>query len=105
MSHPQTLTGKTLRCHFSDGPTAQKSFDHVFHPNGTVDWGMAGGELTTGEDAALMKAGDAVFAGSYLSHNGYTLTMVFDLDSGKLVSFASDSKSWSKQHGTFEIID
>lgn len=83
---------------------AGKSYDHTFHQDGTVDWGPANGATSRSGDAALVKAGDHVFVGSYLGDKGYTLTTALDLASKKLVAFASDGKSWSRQVGTFDIL-
>jgi hypothetical protein len=99
-----TLEEKKLRFHFTDGAMAGKSFDHTFHADGGVDWGPADGKTTRSDNAALVKAGDQVFVGSYLGEQGHTLTVVLDLVSNDLVAFASDAKSWSKQTGTFEIV-
>ena len=48
--------------------------------------------------------GQDVHALSYLSGNGYTLTVVLDYKTMKLVAFASNEKSLTLQHGTFELL-
>ena len=32
------IRGKTLRYIWLEGPTAGKTYDHVFHVDGTVEW-------------------------------------------------------------------
>jgi MoaF N-terminal domain len=103
-SHPQSLEGKTLRFHFSDGPMKGKAYDHKFLRGGAVEWGPEGGEKTKNENAAIAKVGDDVYVGSYMSDKGYTLTTTFNLETGKLVSFASDGKEWSRHDGKVELV-
>jgi uncharacterized protein YndB with AHSA1/START domain len=104
-THPQTLQDRTLRFHFSDGPMRGKAFDHTFHPDGTVTWQGADGVKNRADNAAIEKIGDECFVGSYLGTKGYTLTTVFNLETGALVSFASDGKEWSEHHGRVELLD
>jgi molybdenum cofactor biosynthesis protein MoaF len=100
----QSLEGKTLRFHFSNGPMKGKAYDHIFHRGGTVEWGPEGGDKTRNENAAIAKVADGVFVGSYMSDKGYTLTTTFNVDTGKLVSFASDGKEWSRHDGKVEVV-
>ena len=99
----QNLEGKTLRFHFSDGPMKGKTYEHIFHRGGTVEWGPEGGKKTKNENAAIAKVGEDVFVGSYMSDEGYTLTATFNLDTGKLVTFASNGKEWSRHDGKVEV--
>jgi hypothetical protein len=46
--------------------------------------------------------GQDIHTVAYLSSSGYTLTVVLDYKSRKLVAFASNEKSLTVQHGTFE---
>ena len=48
---------------------------------------------------------DDVYAVSYLSGSGYTLTSVLDSAGGTVVSFASNEKELVVQHGTFEVAE
>jgi hypothetical protein len=98
-----SLQDKTLRFHFSNGVMKDKDFDHTFHKDGTVEWGPAGGKKSRNRNAAITRISDSVYVASYMSDQGYTLTSTFDLDTGKLVSFASDGKEWSKQEGTVTV--
>ena len=101
----ETLVGKTLRFHFSDGPMKGKDFDHVFRQDGSVEWGAPGGDKTKNDKATLVKVGDGCFLASYLGAKGYTLTTALNSQTGKLVAVASDGKEWSTQHGTFKVVE
>ena len=105
VSELRNLEGKKLRFHFSDGPMKGKSYDHTFHRGGTVEWGPEGGKTTKNDNAAIARIGDDVFTGSYMSGEGYTLTAVFNLGTGRLVSFASNGKEWSRHDGTVELVE
>lgn len=104
-NHLQSLEGKTLRFHFADGPMKGKAYDHTFHRGGSVEWGPEGGKKTKNDNAAIAKVGDDVFVGSYMSDQGYTLTTTFNLETGKLVSFASNGKEWSRHDGKVEVVN
>ena len=107
--HTDPIRGQTIRFTFSDGPMANKTFEHVFDPKGTVRFHTAGAR----PDAA--KASDPkyematlsahVAAVSYLGSGGYTLTTVLDFATKKLVAFSSNDKGVSVQHGTFEVVE
>jgi len=99
------LDGKTLRFHFSEGPMKNQAYDHTFHRDGTVEWGPEGGETTKNGNASIAKVADDVYVCSYLSDKGYTLTTTLNLDTGKLVSFASNGEDWSRHDGTVELVN
>ncbi|HEY6461737.1 MAG TPA: MoaF N-terminal domain-containing protein, partial [Polyangiaceae bacterium] len=100
---------------FSDGPMAEKTFEHAFAADGTVTFHMADGKAGaakaqgSGDGAAAKSAihyevapvTDDVYAVSYLS-KGYTLTTILDFKTKKLVAFSSNEKNVSVQHGTLE---
>jgi len=102
------LRGKTLRLTFDDGPMAGKTYDHAFGTDGTVTWtdasnGVKG--VTAAPDAEstakyeFERVNADVYVVTYLSKAGYTLTSVVDTTTRRLVSFASNEKSLSVQHG------
>jgi hypothetical protein len=100
------IRGKTIRWTFSDGPLAKKTVEHSFDKGGTVSWRMID-ENGTGKPSEDVKyesvqVGQDVHAISYLSASGYTLTVVLDFRTSKLVAFASNEKELTVQHGTFE---
>jgi hypothetical protein len=100
------ITGHSLRWKFSDGPMAGKTFDHTFSRNGHVTFrdvdGDPNGKPGCAEQYQVATLGQDVHAVSYLSGSGYTLTVVLDYKTLKLVAFASNEKSLTMQHGTFE---
>ena len=100
------ITGHSLRWTFQDGPMAGKSFDHTFSRHGGVIFREVGSDPHAKPGAAdqyqVASIGQEVHAVSYLSPSGYTLTVVLDYRTKKLVAFASNEKSLTMQHGTFE---
>lgn len=107
------IRGKTLRFTFDDGPMAEKTFEHRFRADGTVTFrmitdGVSGKPSETkGDDKAAAKyelaaVGDDLWAVSYLSSQGYTLTTVLDFNTKKLVAFSSNEKMLGMQHGRFQ---
>jgi len=116
------VRGKTIRWTYDDGPMAGKSFEHTFGEDGTVTWHETGaqnkprpptnGQRKAGQGSTEPKAkyevapvNDDVYAVSYLSGSGYTLTSVLDFAGGTVVSFASNEKELVVQHGTFEVAE
>ena len=85
---------------------AGKSFDHTFSRNGGVTFREVGGDPKAIRGSAdqyqVASLGQDVHVVSYLSGSGHTLTVVMDFKTQKLVAFASDEKSLTLQHGTFE---
>ena len=100
------ITEHSLRWTFQDGPMAGKSFDHMFSRNGGVIFREVDGDPNAKPGAAdqyqVASLGQDVHAVSYLSAHGYTLTVVLDYRTKKLVAFASNETSLTMQHGTFE---
>jgi hypothetical protein len=102
------IRGKTIRWTFSDGPMAKKTFEHTFGEDGSVTFralDAKGDGAPTHVDKYEVASLEAdVHAVSYLGPSGYTLTVVLDDRSGKLVAFASNEKTLMLQHGTFEEV-
>jgi len=102
------ITGHSLRFKFVDGPVAGKFFDHTFSRNGQVTFREVGSDPNAKPGSAdqyqVASLGQDVHALSYLSTNGYTLTVVLDYKTMKLVAFASNETSLTLQHGTFELL-
>jgi hypothetical protein len=100
------ITGQTLRWKFTDGPMAGKSFDHTFSRNGNVAFREVGSDPNAKPGGAgqyyVASVGQDVNVVSYLGPSGYTLTVVLDYKTSKLVAFASNEKSLTMQQGTFE---
>lgn len=102
------ISGKTIEWTFTDGPMAEKSFEHTFGTDGSVSFKMVGGEdrgkATRVDRCFIEPIGKDVYGVSYTSESGYTLTVVLDYRSGDLVAFASNDKGVSVSHGSFEEI-
>lgn len=100
------ITGHSLRWTFQDGPMAGKSFDHTFSRNGGVIFREVGSDPNAKRGAVdqyqVASLGQEVHAVSYLAPSGYTLTVVLNYRTKKLIAFASNEKSLTMQHGTFE---
>ena len=113
------VRGKTIRYIWLDGPTKGKTHEHIFHTDGTVEWRDAapddGGaaakpKATEGKGApervpyAAMEAAPEVYAVSYLSKAGYTLTVVLDFKTKQMVGVASGGTTWAPVAGRFEVV-
>ena len=114
MSVAQATTGvrgKRIRFLWKDGPTKGTTHEHEFRGDGTVEWhavkecGPASGgppaERPRYSDEAV---GDGVRLVSYLSRSGFTLTVALDFAKGSITGVASDAKTWTPVHGTFEVV-
>jgi MoaF N-terminal domain len=101
------VRGETIRWTFSDGPMAKKSFEHVFLKGGAVKFraldGEAKGKTTRVKKYESAKVSADVSTVSYLGPSGYTLTVVLDFRTKRLVAFASNEKGLMIQHGSFKV--
>ena len=102
------ITGNSLRFKFADGPVAGKAFDHTFSRNGQVTFREVGGDPNAKPGSAdqyqVASLGQDIHTLSYLASNGYTLTVVLDYKTMKLIAFASNATSLTLQRGTFELL-
>ena len=102
------ITGHSLRFKFADGPMAGKAFDHIFSRNGQVTFHEVGGDPNakpgSTDQYEVASLGQDVHVLSYLTGNGNTLTVVLDYRTRKLVAFASNEKTLTRQEGTFELL-
>jgi hypothetical protein len=48
--------------------------------------------------------GDDVRLASYLSRSGFTLTVALNYADGTITGVASDGKTWTPVHGSFEVV-
>jgi molybdenum cofactor biosynthesis MoaF-like protein len=115
------VRGKIIRWTYEDGPMAGKSFEHTFGNDGTVRWREIGGDQKSAKPPSngnqksgkqgpeakakyeVARVNDDVYAVSYLSASGFTLTSVLDFESGTVVSFASNEKELVQQRGMFDV--
>jgi hypothetical protein len=100
------IQGKTIQWTFSDGPMAHKTFEHTFNADGSVTWCTVEngkkGKLSTAERSEVTNVGEGVYAVSYLGSSGYTLSVVLDFRTQRLIAFASNEASLTLQKGTFK---
>lgn len=109
----KALSGRVYNLTFNDGPTAGKTYEHTFAPDGTVKFKEAGaapgGEQSGGGEMpatkyAAFEIGQNLYLVSYLSSHGYTLTVAMNLDSKRLHGFASGNNEWHPLGGTVEVV-
>jgi hypothetical protein len=104
-----SLTGRTIRWTFADGPTARTTFEHRFDADGSIGFRGAAesakGKFTRTKVGAVVNLGDGRLAISYLAESGFTLTVVLNTRSMEMVGFASNNDSWFQQKGTFEFVE
>ena len=105
---PGSLQGKTLRWTFDDGPSAGKTYEHTFNQDGSVVYRSiqrgSAGKPTHEKLCAADKVSDHVFVVSYLGASGYTLTVVLNFATRRMIGFASNEEAWYRQQGTFEVV-
>ena len=104
------LAGRIFRWIFAGGPTAGKTYEHTFNPDGTVIFKEVGGAAPgsagemTGPKYASFEIAPNIHLVSYLSSHGYTLTVAMNLASKELHGFASNDKEWYPVQGTVEVV-
>ncbi len=97
------ITGRTIRWSYADGPVTGQTFEHVFGADGFVTFRQAGGESSEAPvHYEVAQVADDVYAVSYLSTHGWTLTTVIDTRTRAVVSFASNEKQLFVQRGKLE---
>ena len=103
----ESLTGKTLRWTFTDGPVAGKTYEHTFNADGSVSYRSVDdtvtGKATREKFCATDRINEHVFVISYRAVSGYTLTVVLNFADHRMIGYASNEEAWYRQQGTFEI--
>ena len=103
-----SLSGKTLRWTFVDGPTAGTTFEHTFNPDGSILWsaidGASKGASGRERRYGAARINDRTWAVSYLAESGHTLTVVLDFADHRATGFASNDETWHQLSGTFEVV-
>jgi len=104
-----SLSGKTIRWKFVDGPTAGITFEHTLNPDGSIVWramdGAYEGASKQEKFYAAVKIDEQVWVVSYLAESGHTLTVVLNFANHQATAFASDNKTWQQINGTFEMVN
>jgi hypothetical protein len=102
------IRGKTIRLVWTKGPTAGTTYEHVFRPDGTVEWhDVKSGRMAPPKETpayGAFQVTQQVYAVSYLAPSGYTLTVVLNFQDQKMVGFASSAKDWHPVEGRFEVV-
>ena len=113
------VVGKTLRWTLTEGPQAGKTYEHTFHPDGTVQYRIIeetdrdpsadAAARTTGPDSerppyAAYAVSQTVELVSYRADAGFTLTVALNFTDHQLVIIASNSEQWFPARGTFEVV-
>ncbi|MGH7279950.1 MAG: MoaF-related domain-containing protein [Polyangiaceae bacterium] len=104
------LRGKSFDFVFTDGQMAGKTFAHFFGTDGTVTFSSGGPKHESGAHErpkpgvkyTFRAIRDRIYAISYRSDGGYTLTAIMDFETQKLVAFVSNEKMNEVQQGIFE---
>ena len=104
-----SLTGRTLRWKFEEGPTAGGVYEHTFNADGSVEFrkldGDKAGKPTREKEYGSFEVAPDVQAVSYLGkESGYTLTVAMNFKTGKLYGFASNETEWHPVSGTLEVV-
>jgi len=102
------IRGTTMQWAWREGPTQGQVHEHVFHDDGTVEWHDAGSappkkpsEKAAGAHGstrperlpyAAFEVTPEVFAVSYLSPSGFTLTVMLNFATRQMVGVASGGK-------------
>ena len=94
------IAGRTIRFIWTEGPTKGKVYQHVFHRDGTVEYGVSG---EAHPQYAAFEVTKDVYAISYLAPSGFTLTVVLNFATQEMVGFASSQDQWHPVRGTFEV--
>ena len=104
-----SLSGKTIRWTFVDGPMAGTTFEHTLDPDGSIVWraldGAYAGASRREKVYGAARINEETWAVSYLAESGHALTVVLDLKSHRATGFASNEKTWEQMSGTFEVVD
>jgi len=100
-----TLAGRTLRWTFESGPTAGKTYEHVFGDE-TVAFREADGKFNDVKPKySSFEVAPSTHLVSYLSpESGFTLTIAVNFETGRIYGFASNDKQWFPVYGTNETV-
>jgi hypothetical protein len=109
-----SISGRTFRWTFEEGPTAGGTYEHTFGEDGSVSFRKVDGSSDSSGDKGDKPKSDTKYASfevapevqlvSYLSDSGYTLTVAMNFETGRLYGFASNDKEWHPVSGRLEIV-
>lgn len=108
------IEGATIRFTWTEGPTKGLVHEHLFHPDGTVEWRDAGGasSATPAKPPAAserprygaFEVSKEVCLVSYLAPSGFTLTVALNFATRAIAGFASSQDQWHPVKGLFEVV-
>jgi MoaF N-terminal domain len=102
-----SLSGKTIRWMFVDGPTAGATFEHTLNPDGSIVWraldGAFKGASRREKLYGAVRIDDQTWVVSYLAESGHTLTVVLNFANHQATGFGSNDKTWHQLSGTFDV--
>ena len=103
------LRGRSFDFVFTDGQMAGKTFTHTFASDGTVSFSSGPNHESgaherpkPGVKYTFSPIRDRIYAVSYRSDGGYTLTAIMDFETKKLVAFVSNETMNEVQQGIFD---
>jgi len=100
-----TLAGRTLRWTFEGGPTAGKTYEHVFGDETVTFREVSGSAPKEGPKYSSFEIAPSTHLVSYLSpESGFTLTIAVNFETGRIYGFASNDKQWFPVYGTNEEV-
>ena len=104
-----SLSGKTIRWMFVDGPTAGTTFEHTLNPDGSIVWRAVDGAFQGASRReklyGAVKVDEQIWVVSYLAESGHTLTVVLNFGDHRATGFASSDKTWHQLSGTFDVLN
>jgi hypothetical protein len=104
-----SLSGKTIRWMFTDGPTAGATFEHTLNPDGSIVWNAVDGAFKGASRReklyGAVRINDQTWVVSYLAESGHTLTVVLNFANHQASGFASNDKTWHQLSGTFDVVN
>jgi hypothetical protein len=106
-----SISGRTFRWTFEEGPTAGGTYEHRFGEDGKVSFRKVDGDSKEqGEKPkaetkyASFEVAPEVQLVSYLSDSGFTLTVAMNFETERIYGFASNDKEWHPVSGRLETV-
>ncbi len=106
-----SISGRTFRWTFEEGPTAGGTYEHTFGKDGKVSFRKVdgsskdqGGAEKAETKYASFEVAPEVQLVSYLSDSGYTLTVAMNFETNRIYGFASNDKEWHPVSGRLETV-
>ncbi len=105
------IEGATIRFIWTEGPTKGLVHEHVFHPDGTVEWRDPNAASSAKPEVpperpryGAFEMSKEVSIVSYLAPSGFTLTVALNFATQVIAGYASSQDQWHPVKGTFEVV-